>query len=296
MDRKQEFLKMKEEYQEITPRKGDREKMEEIIQRARRDKEKRKRNRVLRNWGLAVAAALALIILPNTNANIAHAMEKIPVLGGFFRVVTVRKYEYSDSHNKADVEVPKILTEDAENTDRTDSSEAARTVNRSAEEYIDRLVGTFQKDMVKEGYSGLDVSHQTVTDTDIWFTLKITAVETKASGYEFSRYYNIDKTADSVVSLKDLFADDADYNTALTEEIRRQMQEQMDADDGVIYWLEDDEYTEGFHAVKENQNFYFNEDGDLVIVFDEYEVAPGSMGCPEFVIPAEVTEPLMAQS
>ncbi len=27
---------------------------------------------------------------------------------------------------------------------------------------------------------------------------------------------------------------------------------------------------------------------ELVIVFDEYEVAPGSMGMPEFIIPEEV--------
>ena len=32
--------------------------------------------------------------------------------------------------------------------------------------------------------------------------------------------------------------------------------------------------------------FYLNAEGALVIVFDEYEVAPGSMGMPEFVIPA----------
>ena len=32
---------------------------------------------------------------------------------------------------------------------------------------------------------------------------------------------------------------------------------------------------------------------ELVIAFDEYEVAPGSMGAPEFVIPQEVTAALL---
>ena len=34
----------------------------------------------------------------------------------------------------------------------------------------------------------------------------------------------------------------------------------------------------------------FNNDGDLVIVFDKYQIAPGSMGCPEFVIPKTLYE------
>ncbi|MDE7061582.1 MAG: RsiV family protein, partial [Lachnospiraceae bacterium] len=39
-----------------------------------------------------------------------------------------------------------------------------------------------------------------------------------------------------------------------------------------------------------DRNFYLNAENKLVIVFDEYEVAPGSMGMPEFVIPEEVLE------
>ena len=40
-------------------------------------------------------------------------------------------------------------------------------------------------------------------------------------------------------------------------------------------------------------DFYFNESGELVIAFDEYEVAPGYMGAPEFVIPQKVTAGLL---
>ena len=48
-----------------------------------------------------------------------------------------------------------------------------------------------------------------------------------------------------------------------------------------------------FQGITEQTNFYFNERGELVIAFDEYEVAPGSMGAPEFVIPQEVTAALL---
>ena len=41
------------------------------------------------------------------------------------------------------------------------------------------------------------------------------------------------------------------------------------------------------------RTFYINSDGKLVIAFDEAEVAPASMGCPEFVIPTEVIQDML---
>ena len=70
--------------------------------------------------------------------------------------------------------------------------------------------------------------------------------------------------------------------TALSGEVLRQMEERMAADESVIY------FPEEFTAIDPQQNFYFNGEGELVLVFDEYTIAPGSMGMPEFAIPAEV--------
>ena len=52
---------------------------------------------------------------------------------------------------------------------------------------------------------------------------------------------------------------------------------------------------ECFKSIAIDQNFYINDENQLVIVFDEYEVAPGSMGTPEFVIPTELLNGLLAQ-
>ena len=58
----------------------------------------------------ATAAALigAFMILPNTSAIIAHAMEQIPIIGQLVEVVTFRDYEYDSSRNKADIDVSEI--------------------------------------------------------------------------------------------------------------------------------------------------------------------------------------------
>ena len=71
----------------------------------------------------------------------------------------------------------------------------------------------------------------------------------------------------------------------ISEEIKTQMREQMAADETIQYWLDDPEVEEwNFDKIAEDQDFYVNEDGHIVVCFNEYDVAPGSMGCVEFTL------------
>ena len=53
---------------------------------------------------------------------------------------------------------------------------------------------------------------------------------------------------------------------------------EKEAESGMDYWEED------FTGVTEDTKFYINEAGNPVIVFGEYEIAPGAAGQPEFEI------------
>ena len=50
----------------------------------------------------------------------------------------------------------------------------------------------------------------------------------------------------------------------------------------------------GFKGVKEDQSFYINQNGNLVIVFGLYEIAPYSSGIIEFIIPEKVIQAIKA--
>ena len=64
----------------------------------------------------------------------------------------------------------------------------------------------------------------------------------------------------------------------------------MAASSEVMYWTKEESSYFKYEGITADQNFYFNNDGDLVIVFDKYQIALGSMGCPEFVIPKTLYE------
>ena len=298
-----------------------RERLQAGIDRARMEKKRAEHARRRSAWTAVAAAAVVMIALPNTNMQIAHAMENIPLLGGFFRLVTVRQYNYSDENHDAEVELAQInYGEDAgegasvgevaaapkgtaagsvegvgqEAAVANLSEDGVEAVNQDMEATVEELIRQFEDTLSEEGYHGLHVSQEVVTDNDRYYTVKLSVLETEASGYEHNQFYTIDKQTGNVVTLEDLFAEGSDYISAISENIKTQMKEQMAADEGVIYFLDNEDMPEfNFQGITEQTNFYFNERGELVIAFDEYEVAPGSMGAPEFVIPQEVTAALL---
>lgn len=260
------------------------ERMETKIRQAKLDKRRARRRKTVRRLGTGMAAALAvLFVLPNVNGNIAYAMGNLPVVGKVFEVITIRDYasewDAENGRKELNVKVPEVADEDQ--------------VNESVESYVKELLERFETERKEseEGYLGLDVDYKVLTNDDKWFSLDIAALETQAGGYEFHRFYTVDKETNQILKLKDLFAEDADYVSVISEEIIRQMKADADG----VYWLEDTEIPkeDNFTAIKPDQNFYINQEGNLVIAFDEYEVAPGYMGALQFVIPNAVIEGIL---
>lgn len=249
-----------------------------------------KKGRIFK-WTAGVAAAILIsIILPNINGDIAKAMGNIPVLGKYFQVVTFREYHYEDDNNTADIVVPKVETEE-EATEQ--EVKTAETMNKSIEEYAQGFMQEFQENLKSqgEGYQELQMDYEVVTDNEDWLTIKVNVLQVEASGYQQAKFFHIDKKTGKEVVLSDLFVEGSDYVGIISENILAQMKEQMAQDEGKIYFFEgngDDVEEFNFKQIKEDQNFYFNENGELVIGFDEYEVAPGYMGTVEFVIPSQV--------
>lgn len=228
----------------------------------------------------ATAACFIFVIfflLPNVSVAYAEAFEEIPIIGRLIKVITVRNYFYSDDYHEMDIDVPKVSGEDGD---------AADYINNDVNKLTDTLVKQFYKDLDSigdSGHSSIYVDYETVTNTESWFTLKMRVHEAAGSSNTYYKYYHIDKKSGKIIKLSDLSEDEGFLET-LEKEIRQQMQSQMDNDSSKIYWLDDSVIGKDYVAVTPEHNFFWNENGDLVIVFDKYEVAPGAMGTPEFTV------------
>ena len=286
-----ELLLLKKEYEKPQMSQAQfeelRAKMEEAKMADKKDKIKRIRTRA----ALTAAAFVgSFLILPNTSPVIAHAMEQIPVLGKLIEVVTFRDYEYESDRNHADIEVPEIkvelgLPEDQtlENLERTTDE-----INREIKKITDSLIEEFDTYLEEEGYQDILVKSEILTATADYFTLKLLCYQGAGSGYQWNYYYTIDLNTGKRLQLKDVFAEGADYITPISEAIKEQMQAQMDADENVYYWLDDEIEEWNFKSVTDETSFYINENGNVVIGFNEGDVAPMYMGAVEFEIPGDV--------
>ena len=229
---------------------------------------------------------IILFLLPNVSVTYAQALEQLPVIGDLVRVVTIRNYYYDDNHWKMDINIPQIESEDSKSVDY---------INKDVSELTTALINRFYEDLEingNKGYGSLNVDYEVVTNTDSWFTLKLTVCQTAASSNTYFKFYHIDKNQGKIVELGDLFNTDK-FSDSLVAEIKKQMQEQMANDENISYWINNSGIGEEFATVSANDNFYWNENGDLVIIFDKYEVGPGSMGTPEFVIDKGVIRDLL---
>lgn len=280
-DHRREPMEMwKEEYDQIPVPQEARDRIEAGIMRARLEKKRSDRMKNMKRTGVTAAAlVLTFGIAVNASPVVAQAMDGIPVIGSIARVVTIRNYnESTDNGMMADISVPQI-----------DGNVAA---NAEMDAYAKELIARYEKEVVaqlgqEEGHYALESSYEVVSDNDKYVSIRINTVETMASGAEFVKIFTVDKATGQTVSLKD-YLNSPEKLEAVSQNIKDQMATQMAEDEGKVYFTEGE--PGGFTGLTGDENFYLNEAGELVIVFGEYEVAPGYMGTVSFTIPADVTK------
>ena len=306
--RKKELEALKNEYRSAEMSEEQIMRMQASIERAKSERKSEGQSFVLQRGIMAAAAAVALfIILPNTSANVAYAMSGIPVVGRLVEAVTFRNYQYESERHMADVQVPELVVKEdhKENAEiSVPEAETAETIqktteeiNREIKEITDQIIGEFEENLkYEEGYQDILVKSEVINTTEQYFTLKLICYQGAGSGAEWNYFYTIDLNTGERLALKDLFMDGADYITPISDSIKQQMQEQMDADENVYYWLHDEDVPEwNFKQITDETSFYLNENNDIVISFNEGDVAPMYMGCVEFVIPGDLLADIRKQ-
>ncbi|MEO2604473.1 DUF3298 and DUF4163 domain-containing protein [Clostridium butyricum] len=226
------------------------------------------------------AAVLAIIFGINISPAFADVVSDIPIVGNIVKLVTVKNYTLKKNNVEADIKVPAI--EGLENKQLEENLNKEFIEN--GKKIYEELIEEFPSINNQMKYVGSD--YKIKADNDSFLSIEITKEEIQASSYTTKKHYTIDKNKQIVLTLPMLFEGE-NYIEEISNDIKAQMIENMKKDSNLIYFLESDENEEvidSFDKIKENQDFYINNDGNLVICFDGYEVAPGYMGTLEFII------------
>ena len=252
-------------------------------------------------WTAATAAALFLCFTVglNTSESFAMGMSELPVIGSIAKVLTIRSYEIQNDNVTTTVEVPEIQIEVAEE----EIILAITDVNAKIQELVD--VFTAEKyAQIEEGKttfleSGGTEEEWQARDIEVTVNYEIkhqseTMLSLLIDGWiswfnfeEFRKFYNIDLVTGKEMTLIDLLGEDA-YEYAEAEVVK-QIHKMLEEDPNLCFWgINDSEYMgDEFIGVTESTPFYINADGNIVISYNKYDIAPGAMGIMEFEIPAK---------
>lgn len=265
------------------------EELDMIVNRTIKKTLKVKKNKSSKyKWFASVGtAALVFLIAINTSTTMANALSSIPGVDRIIKVLTIKEYIVEEDNYDANIKVPAVT--DMEN------KELELGLNSKYLSENKALFDTFQAEIevLKEqggGHLGLNADYEVKTDNDRIFSIARYVAETAASSSLEVTFDTIDKENQILITLPMLFKDDQ-YINRISKNIKEQMIAQMKADSNTIYWIPesgDDVLTDQFETISKDQSFYINNDGELVIAFNKYDVAPGYMGAIEFVIPTEV--------
>lgn len=287
-----EIQTLKIQYQKTKMTKEQLENLKSKMEETDMENSKKRAKKGIVKFTAAAAVIAGFIALPNTSATVAHAMGQMPVIGQLAEAVTFRDYSYESEKNNADIKTPEInvsddLTDDAKTEENLKQS--AEKINAEIQDITDKLVKEFKTNLEnEEGVQDIMVDSEILTTAKDYFTLKLNCYQSAGSGYEWNYYYTINLKNGNRMQLQDLFKEGANYVTPISENIKKQMREQMKADENVIYNLDSDIEEWNFESITEETSFYLNEQDQAVICFNEGEVAPMYMGTVEFVIPSEV--------
>lgn len=293
---------------------------EEIRMNYEKDK---KKNNALRVFRYAAAAAAGLIVCftigLNTSEAFAKEMSGIPVIGGLARVLTVRSYHGTDGDYEIEMEVPEIVQEIGENAGNKttggenaaagNQADAADAFTKDINEEIQKLVDDYMEQAkvefaeykeaffatggTEEEWAGrtmdIDVNYTVKYQKDNILSLELLTAKDWVSADAERHYYNLNLSTGEYLTLEELLGEN--YVERCNESIVKQIEERIAEDENMMYFgfgssAEEDAEVgiEGFKTVTDETKFYINEMGNVVIVFEKYEIAPGYMGFQEFEI------------
>lgn len=277
-----EFKKAREDY-ESTPI------PEELESRVRAGVRQGKANYRRKRWRrTAAGAAACLVVLVgalNLSPIVAAAAAEVPVLGGLFRVLTVRDFHQEENGIQYDVSVPGVEAE----------GDLARRVNDAIQEKVDAHLAKAQRDWedYKDAFFATGGTEEEwggrTMDVIVDYEIKsqrsdrVSFVVTFAEGWVASmeeRYcYNLDLAENRDITLAELLGEN--WVERCNEAVRAGIAASVDGE-GFTFFFPPEEG--GFTTVDETTAFYIREDGVPVLVFPEYSIAAGAAGSPEFPV------------
>ena len=123
-----------------------------------------------------------------------------------------------------------------------------------------------------------DITFQNYYSDDKIISFSINATQIMADSYLQKKFYTVDLKTGEVYNIEHFLG--SDYQNIIKKSVQQQIAENKEKYPNLMYF---DEAVNNLKITNE-QPFYINKDNQVVVVFNQFEIAPGYMSLPEFII------------
>ena len=156
-----------------------------------------------------------------------------------------------------------------------------KVINKLITQAIDDFTNEFKefdKEPNTEHKLIADITFQNYYSDDKIISFSINATRIMADSYLQKKFYTVDLKTGEVYNIEHFLG--SDYQNIVKKSVQQQIAENKEKYPNLMYF---DEAVNNLKITNE-QPFYINKDNQVVVVFNQFEIAPGYMSLPEFII------------
>lgn len=154
-----------------------------------------------------------------------------------------------------------------------------KVINKLITQAIDDFTNEFKefdKEPNTEHKLIADITFQNYYSDDKIISFSINATQIMADSYLQKKFYTVDLKTGEVYNIEHFLG--SDYQNIVKKSVQQQIAENKEKYPNLMYF---DEAVNNLKITNE-QPFYINKDNQVVVVFNQFEIAPGYMSLPEF--------------
>jgi len=198
-----------------------------------------------------------------------------------FELTEAEKIEEHDHNWYLNISVPQISGMRDKKAEAELNNNFLKTRDQLVEEYksdSEYMLEEYEEDELP--HFGYEYSWEKIVDTENYFVFRTQIFYAAGSSMTINEYWTLDKRTGDQVEIRDL------ADNVRLEEILYQIMEAMVKENETeeVFWLDEENLIISFANIEEYHHWYVNENGNLVITFDKYEIAPGAFGESRFEI------------
>ena len=156
-----------------------------------------------------------------------------------------------------------------------------KVINKLITQAIDDFTNEFKefdKEPNTEHKLIADITFQNYYSDDKIISFSINATQIMADSYLQKKFYTVDLKTGEVYNIEHFLG--SDYQNIVKKSVQQQIAENKEKYPNLMYF---DEAVNNLKITNE-QPFNINKDNQVVVVFNQFEIAPGYMSLPEFII------------